>query len=30
MEVGTMPYQWPKDTDFALRELDVLDRDCPV
>jgi hypothetical protein len=30
MEVGTMPYQWPKDTDFALWELDVLDRDCPV
>lgn len=25
-----MPYQWPKDTDFALWELDVLDRDCPV
>src|ERR1700678_1938109 len=30
MEVGTMPYQWPKDTDFALWELDVLDRDCSV
>src|SRR6202161_3319944 len=30
MEVGTMPYQWPKDTDFTLWELDVLDRDCPV
>jgi hypothetical protein len=30
MEVGTMPYQWPKDTDFALWEIDVLDRDCPV
>jgi hypothetical protein len=30
MEVGTMPYQWPEDTDFALWELDVLDRDCPV
>jgi hypothetical protein len=30
MEVGTMPYQWPADTDFALLELDVLDRDCPV
>ena len=25
-----MPYRWPKDTDFALWELDVLDRDCPV
>lgn len=25
-----MPYQWPADTDFALLELDVLDRDCPV
>ena len=25
-----MPYQWPKDTDFALWELDVLDRDCSV
>jgi hypothetical protein len=30
MEVGTMPYQWPRDTDFALWELDVLDRDCAV
>jgi hypothetical protein len=30
MEVGTMPYRWPLDTDFALLELDVLDRDCPV
>jgi hypothetical protein len=30
MEVGTMPYHWPKDTDFALWELDVLDRDCLV
>src|SRR6266850_3353366 len=30
MEVGTMPYQWPMDTDFALWELDVLDRDCSV
>jgi hypothetical protein len=29
MEVGTMPYHWPADTDFALWELDVLDRDCP-
>ena len=25
-----MSYQWPADTDFALWELDVLDRDCPV
>jgi len=25
-----MPYQWPEDTDFALWELDVLDRDCPA
>ena len=25
-----MPYAWPEDTDFALWELDVLDRDCPV
>ncbi len=25
-----MAYQWPADTDFALWELDVLDRDCPV
>jgi hypothetical protein len=25
-----MSYRWPADTDFALRELDVLDRDCPV
>lgn len=25
-----MAYRWPADTDFALRELDVLDRDCPV
>jgi len=23
-----MPYDWPKDTDFALWELDVLDRAC--
>jgi hypothetical protein len=30
MEVGTMPYQWPKDTDFALWELDVVDRVCPA
>ncbi len=25
-----MPYAWPEDTDFALWELDVLDRDCPT
>jgi hypothetical protein len=25
-----MPYHWPADSDFALWELDVLDRDCPV
>jgi hypothetical protein len=25
-----MPYKWPKDTDFALWELDVLDRHCPA
>jgi hypothetical protein len=30
MEAGTMPYRWPADTDFALLELDVLDRDCSV
>ncbi len=24
-----MPYHWPADTDFALWELDVLDRVCP-
>jgi len=24
-----MPHVWPEDTDFALWELDVLDRDCP-
>src|SRR5438270_5283093 len=30
MEVGTMPYNWPADTDFALWELDVLDRNCPA
>src|SRR3954471_11315364 len=29
-EVGAMAYRWPKDTDFALWELDVLDPDCPV
>src|SRR5947199_6974787 len=25
-----MAYQWPSDTDFALWELDVLDRNCPA
>jgi hypothetical protein len=30
MEVGPMAYRWPVDTDFALWELDVLDRNCPV
>src|SRR5258708_1562298 len=30
MEVGRMPYAWPEDTAFALWELDVLDRACPV
>src|SRR3954462_3009918 len=25
-----MPHLWPKDTDFALWELDVLDRNCPA
>jgi len=25
-----MPHLWPEDTDFALWELDVLDRDCAV
>lgn len=29
-EVGRMAYRWPMDTDFALWELDVLDRNCPV
>src|SRR4051794_32068301 len=29
-EVGAMAYRWPEDTDFALRELDVLDRNCPA
>ncbi|HEY2565263.1 MAG TPA: hypothetical protein VGI44_16245 [Acidimicrobiales bacterium] len=24
-----MPHIWPEDTDFALWELDVVDRDCP-
>jgi hypothetical protein len=27
-EVDTMPHRWPDDTDYTLRELDVLDRDC--
>jgi hypothetical protein len=30
MEVHTMPHHWPEDTDFALLELDVIDRTCPV
>jgi hypothetical protein len=30
MEVGGMPYKWPADTDYALWELDVLDRACPA
>jgi hypothetical protein len=30
MEVHTMPHHWPEDTDFALLELDVIDRNCPV
>jgi len=25
-----MPYKWPADTDFALWELDVIDRVCPA
>ncbi len=25
-----MPYRWPADTDFALWELDALDRACPA
>jgi hypothetical protein len=29
-EVGRMAYRWPVDTDFALWELDVLDRNCPA
>jgi hypothetical protein len=29
-ELGKMAYRWPEDTDFALWELDVLDRSCPV
>lgn len=24
-----MSYRWPEETDFALRELDVLDRHGP-
>jgi hypothetical protein len=28
--MSAMPYDWPKDTDFALWELDVTDRNCPV
>ncbi len=27
---GKVAYQWPAVTDFALWELDVLDRDCPA
>jgi hypothetical protein len=27
--MGAMPYDWPEDTDFALWELDVTDRNCP-
>jgi len=30
MGVDTRPYNWPADTDFALWELDVLDRDYPI
>src|SRR5271166_5631981 len=30
MEVGTMPYRWPIDTDYAQCELDVFDRNCSV
>src|SRR3954463_6748291 len=29
-ESGKVAYQWPADTDFALWELDVLDRNCPA
>jgi len=25
-----MPHHWPEDTDFALLELDVIDRNCPI
>jgi hypothetical protein len=28
-EISAMPYDWPEDTDFALWELDVTDRNCP-
>jgi hypothetical protein len=28
--LGKVAYQWPADTDFALWELNVLDRNCPV
>src|SRR4051795_12765371 len=28
--LGAMPYDWPEETDFALWELDVLDRKCPA
>src|SRR5262245_9181511 len=30
MEACRMPYQWPAQTEFTRRELDVLDRSCPV
>src|SRR3954465_9356612 len=29
-EISAMPYDWPEDTDFALWELDVPDRNCPT
>jgi hypothetical protein len=29
-ESGKVAYRWPADTDFALWELDVLDRNCSV
>jgi hypothetical protein len=29
-DLGRMAYHWPADTDLALWELDVLDRDCPA
>src|SRR4051794_39717370 len=29
-ELGRMAYRWPVDTDFALWELDVLERNCPA
>ena len=28
MEVGRTPYKWPLETNYAFRELDVLDRAC--